>query len=192
MLSMSYNQEGIVWVGHFDRHYYYYLVSQCCSTEVWPQPECKAVQWLISSAASVTAFLLTSKPLPDWREAGTGWTCTSCCSVMKPTWLAAQQNGHCLSKCLQLKKLPALSHLKKEDLWWAALQMEKLSIGIELNKYSSLNVSKMPPPAQPRKRRKPAWEPAHNLVWGCLRQEWSLICCHFPYTGHHGKIKWQK
>lgn len=67
--------------------------------------------------------------------------------------------------------------------------MEKLSIGIELNKYSSLNASKMPPPAQPRKRRKPAWEPAHNLVWGCLRLEWSPMCCHFPYTGHHRKIK---
>lgn len=140
----------------------------------------------------VTVFLLTSKALSAWTEAGTGWTCTYCCWVMKLTRLAAQQNGHCLSKCLQMKRLPALSHLKKEDLWWAALQMEKLSIGIELNKYSSLNVSKMPPPAQPRKRRKPAWEPAHNLVWGCLRQEWSLICCHFPYTGHHRKIKSQK
>lgn len=67
--------------------------------------------------------------------------------------------------------------------------MEKLSIGIELNKYSSLSVSKMPPPAQPRKRRKAAWEPAQSRVWGCSRQEWSLRRCHFPYTGHHGKIK---
>jgi len=113
---MSYNQEGVERAGHFDRHYYYYLVSQSCSTEVLPQPKCKGMQWVISAAAAVTAFLLTSKALPDRTAAGTGRTCTSCRSVMKPTRLAAQQNGHCLSKSLQLKRLLALSHFKKEDL----------------------------------------------------------------------------
>lgn len=158
---------------------------------MWPQPKGKAMPWLMLPVAAVTALLVTSKALPGWRGVRTGWTCTSCCSVTKPTRRAAQ-HGPCLSKCLHLKRLPAFSHLKKEDLWWAALQMEKLSVGIELNKYSPLNVSKMPPPAQPRKRRKPAWEPAHNLVWGCLRQEWSLIPCHFPCAARHRKVKWQK
>lgn len=135
--------------------------------------------------------ILTNQPgSPHWREAGAGWTCPSCCPVMKPTRLPAQQKGHWANvfdwrHCQHW----AIWQKKNEDHWWAALQMEKLSIGIELNKYSSLSVSKMPPPAQPRKRRKPAWEPAHSLVWGCSRQEWSLIRCHFPYTGHHGKIK---
>lgn len=32
-------------------------------TEVWPQPKHKALQWLISWAAPVTAFLQTSKAL---------------------------------------------------------------------------------------------------------------------------------
>lgn len=186
---MSHNQKGLLWARRFDRHCYYYLVSQPgCSTEVRPQPKCEAVQWLVLSACR--AFCGSNLMQLSWTGEKQKWA--FCCPVMKPAWLTAQQNGHWLKNVFSWRGYQHKVIWKKEDLWWAALQMEKLSIGIELNKYSSLNVSKMPPPAQPRKRRKTAWEPAHNLVWGCLRQEWSLICCHFPYTGHHGKIKWQK
>lgn len=50
MLPMSHNQEGLLGAGRFDRHYYYLVSQPGCSTEVQPQPKCKAMQWLVSSA----------------------------------------------------------------------------------------------------------------------------------------------
>lgn len=166
------------------------LVSQCGSTEVWPQPKHKASQWLISWAAPVTAFLPTSQALQTGEKQEQDGHAHPVVQSWNPLdCLLSKRDTEQMSSTEDTASIEPFEKKKNEHHWWAALQMEKLSIGIELNKYSSLSVSKMPPPAQPRKRRKPAWEPAHSLVWGCSRQEWSLIRCHFPYAGHHGKIK---